>query len=468
MTNHASSDVRQHATHEELVGHDSSPAVPSPARPLDAIIVPASRPATNLDHAVTLARAARSHLVVLCSREAQSDAVHELLAARSFTRASVIDVPSGYHHRLLRFATSRIVDLNLPEACAARDSDLNTKRNIGLLLARMLGWERVFFMDDDIRDVDPADLRRTVAMLDSYNTVGMRVSSFPDNSVVCHAHRETGAFQGVSVSGSALAVSCTAPVGFFPDIYNEDWLFFYHDIEARQLGCSGLNATQLRYDPFADPRRAGGQEFGDVLAEGLYALLHQGAGAAQATRDYWAKFLEARRRFLEDIIGRSASLHGQLQHKIVDAVTAAQKSLTEIQPELCERYITLWLKDRRRWLQRLESIRRMPSIDAALDRLGLSAANSIHAQWTEQIHAEMPVTGSPGPAPIPTVATVHGLPEESAALPESSAAASSPASRLTAAGKLSTFVAGRGNLALAFLPQMRQRQQRQSRDNVSP
>jgi hypothetical protein len=466
VTNYVSSDVRQHATHEELVGRDDSP-VPSQARTIDAIIVPASRPAANLDHAVTLARAARSHLVVLCSREAHANAVHELLAARSFTRASVIKVPTGYHHKLLKFDTSRIADLDLPKACATRDSDLSAKRNIGLLLARMLRWERVFFMDDDIRDVDSSDLHRTVAMLGSYNTVGMRVSSFPDNSVVCHAHRETGAFQDVSVSGSALAVACAAPIGFFPDIYNEDWLFFYQDIEARQLGSSGLNATQLRYDPFKDPRRAAGQEFGDVLAEGLYALLHQGAGAAQATQDYWVEFLDARRIFLEAIIDRSAKLQGQLKQKIFNSVSAAQKSLTEIQPELCERYVMLWLKDRHRWLQRLEHIRRMPSIEEALRRLNLSPANSIHAQWTRQVHADVPLTGPPGPAPIPAVATVNGQPEESAPPRESSAAASSSAARLTAVSRASTFVAGRSTLALALLPQLRQRQQRRSRDNVS-
>jgi len=35
------------------------------------------------------------------------------------------------------------------------------------------------------------------------------------------------------------------------------------------------------------------QEFGDVLAEGLYALLHLGPDAAQATSEYWGTFLDA-------------------------------------------------------------------------------------------------------------------------------------------------------------------------------
>ena len=97
-----------------------------------------------------------------------------------------------------------------------------------------------------------------------------------------------------SLADSALAVSSPEATSFFPDIYNEDWLFFYDDARARRLGWSGRNATQLHYDPFGQPRRAERQEFGDALAEGLYALLHLGAGAADATCDYWDHFLAAR------------------------------------------------------------------------------------------------------------------------------------------------------------------------------
>jgi hypothetical protein len=54
-----------------------------------------------------------------------------------------------------------------------------------------------------------------------------------------------------------------------------------------------LKATQLHYCPFANAERAAWQEFGDVLAEGLYALLHLGLDAAQATSEYWGTFLDA-------------------------------------------------------------------------------------------------------------------------------------------------------------------------------
>src|SRR5215472_10115973 len=86
--------IRQHATHAQLIGH----TVPEPVAPhdgpmLDAIVVPASRPAHNLDHAITLARAAKSQLVVLCSHATRPAEVHDLLAARSFSAATVIEIP---------------------------------------------------------------------------------------------------------------------------------------------------------------------------------------------------------------------------------------------------------------------------------------------------------------------------------------------------------------------------------------
>ena len=173
----------------------------------------------------------------------------------------------------------------------------------------MLGWSRIFFMDDDVRGVSLADLRATVLMLDRYRTVGMRVTDYADNSVVCHANRETGADQDVFVSGSVLAVNCQQPFGFFPEIYNEDWLFFYDDVRTRRLGWSGRDVTQLRYDPFENVGRAEGQEFGDVLAEGMYALIHLGSGVTEATVGYRNKFLTTRKKVLEQIIERADWLH---------------------------------------------------------------------------------------------------------------------------------------------------------------
>lgn len=374
MTHRRSPDIRQHDTHKDLLEPLQSAESPCSARALDAIIVPASRPARNLSHAVRLARAMGTQLVVLCSRNAHAHEVYRLLSREPCPRVVVVDLPSGYRHPWLEFATSRLGELGLPEACTARSSDLSMKRNLGLLLARMLEWEGVFFMDDDIRAVVPAELQRTVSMLGRYNSVGTRVTDFPDNSVVCHAHRETGEFQDVLVSGSTLAVDCTGPIGFFPNIYNEDWFFFFTDAAERRLASSDLNAKQLRYDPFEDPQRAAGQEFGDILAEGLYALLHRGQGSLDATREYWATFLNARISFLDAIVDRADRARPDVRQKMLDSVGAALGCATQVKPEQCQAYIKRWRADLEVWEQHLKKLPRTSSVGEALSELNLRPA----------------------------------------------------------------------------------------------
>jgi hypothetical protein len=365
---------------------------------LDAIIVPASRPAPNLEHAVALAQAMNSRLVVFCSRQARAEEVSALAEAMQFHRALAIDLPPDYSHKLLQFASSGVTREELPAVCENPNGDLSTKRNLGLLLARMLGWERIFFMDDDIRKVAAYDLRATTAMLGRYRSVGMRVADFPDNSVVCHAHRQTGADQDVFVSGSVLAVNSRRPFTFFPEVYNEDWLFFYDDARSGRLGCSDRKATQLHYDPFEQPQRAERQEFGDVLAEGLYALLDEGLGIEAATPEYWNQFLVARKNFLENIIKRSDQLTPDIQAKMVSAVQSAIYCLMKTKPAMYEKYVEAWRKDVSEWTENVDRLPRSPSVKSALGELDLKLFGSSHVEPSSP-PLILAGAGTPGSAP---------------------------------------------------------------------
>jgi len=373
--------IRQHETHRHLAGR-ILPVLSRWLTALDAIIVPASRPAAqNLVHAVDLARALNCRLVVFCSHQARAAEVNALAAARQFDRVLAIDLPPGYGHKLLNFTSSGITRGELPAVCENPNGDLSTKRNLGLLLARIAGWKRIFFMDDDIRNVAPDDLRATISMLGRYQTAGMRVIDFPDNSVVCHANRQTGRAQDVFVSGSVLAVSTTKPFNFFPEVYNEDWLFFYDDARSGQLGSSDRPATQLRYDPFEPPQRAERQEFGDVLAEGLYALLDEGHGITMATTtEYWNQFLGARRDFLENILKRADKVDPDIQAKMVSAVQTAMLSLMQTKPAMYENYVKAWRKDISAWAENVKHLPRSLSVESALGELGLTGSASGQAE----------------------------------------------------------------------------------------
>jgi hypothetical protein len=364
---------RQPISHRQLLER-TLPGIQPPGRAdLDAIIVPASRPAANLDHAITVARAADCPLVVICNGQLHAAEVNELFAYRSFSSGAIVDVPPGYDHPLLRFASSDVMR-DEPQF-ASPSGDLSTKRNLGLLLARMLGWRRIFFLDDDIRDVTIPDLNATVSMLDQYRSAGMSISNFYDYSVIEEADRMTGGLQDSFVSASALVVNCAAgPVGFFPNIYKEGWLFFYEDISRRQLASSDGEATQLGYDPFGNTELAARQEFGEIMTGGLYALLHQNLGAEHATRDYWRDFLSARIRFLEAIRARADMAEPKSRKRMLNSVEAALKCSTHIQPEFCERYVQLWRQDLRRWEVTLEEIPQVPSILTALRSLDFAPA----------------------------------------------------------------------------------------------
>ncbi len=380
MTEAGETDARQLPTHRPLVtAPEALGRLTFPPATLDAIIVPASRPAESLATAVDLAKAIDCQLVILGSFHTDLADVRELFSARSLPGATAVSVPEGYTHPLLNFATTRWArDGDGKRVCAGRNSDLSTKRNIGLLLARMLGWNRIFFMDDDIREIRADAILDTVSLLrtegplgDRYHTAAMMVRDFPDNSVVCHARRAINEYQDVFVSGSVLAVDTKASFGFFPDIYNEDWLFFYWDAAAKRLARSSSSARQVPYDPFADPQRAASQEFGDVIAEGLYTLLHSGRGTESADEHYWSAFLSDRNRILEQIKQRSYKARTEIRQKMTKAVAAAREQLREIEPDMCVNYTQAWRDDLGRWGRRLETLPTPGSIEKALEELNL-------------------------------------------------------------------------------------------------
>ena len=353
----------------------------------------------------------------------RSAEVKQFLAARSFTKAIVIDLPRGYSHELLYFPALLSLKDELPQACGSYVTDLSMKRNVGLVLARMLRWRRIFFLDDDIRDITYPDLQSTVNMLGSFPAVGMWVTDFPDNSIVCHANRMTEGSQDVFVSGAALAVDCDADIGFFPDIYNEDWLFFFDDASAGRLANSCLKATQLRYYPFANPRRAAWQEFGDVLAEGLYALLHLGLGRSRRRAN--TGLISSRRAGISSRRStRARTTHIRIYETICCSRYRARSNARSRSSLTCASGTSsCGVKTWRTGNGALAAIPQMPSIDAALREMRLSPptqrGSTVKIRHRRDEAAEN-ITA--GPVMIPRFDTLKELSEHAGILRLSSAA----------------------------------------------
>lgn len=376
-------NLEQHASHTRLsvdVSWSPSQSGRSTRARLDAIIVPASRPISFLRPAIGLAADLGVFLVVLCSKQTKVEQVAKRVAKTPGARSLIVQIPDGWKHP--RFPTQTAA-AEFKKANANRDSDLSAKRNVGLLLARLRGWNKIAFVDDDIIYMD--NITRLAGQLDRHQVAGMHVRQFPDNSVVCHARRLAGFAQGVFVTGAALGVHCNSlPLSFFPDIYDEDWFFFAREAAARDLPCTG-SARQPPYDPFGSADRARCEEFGDLMAEGLYALIDQAGSSVPfdeqvrgARAPYWSRFIDVRREVIIQTMARlDRFMNSNADHGCVPSalrsLAAAENQLDTITADLCVNFLSAWRDDLDDWQSFSNAVNNVGSTREAMNFLELKS-----------------------------------------------------------------------------------------------
>ncbi|MBB4907669.1 hypothetical protein [Actinophytocola algeriensis] len=363
--------VHHHGRHDALI---DTPPHAAPGK-VDAIIVPTARSAKEMAYAVNLAKRLGCVLVALCSR--WSIFTEVVKVARPFgTEVIVIDarrLPPGV---LPRFSTDRL----LAGTRFYRTTDTSQKRNLGLLIARLSGWERVAFLDDDITIPEPSDLKVAAGLTDRYAGVGLQIDprspSFPDNSVVCHAYRDAGGDQGMFVGGGALVVGSASMTSFFPNIYNEDWFFLLGEDNLRPVTMVG-RALQRPYDPYEDGSRAQVEELGDCLAEGLFWLFDNGGSIQDADAVFWQSFLARRISFIADVVAMVNRMPGGggKRLRMLAALKAARDRSERIKPDLCTQFVARWRNDRVTWRNHVDELQerhRVKNAEKVLTTLGLT------------------------------------------------------------------------------------------------
>ena len=119
-------NVEQQASHAHLsldVSGSPAPSARSTRARLDAIIVPASRPASFLRPAIDLAAYLGVFLVVLCSKQTRVEQVAKRVAITPEARSLIVPIPNGWTHPQFPTQTSAA---EFQKANANRDSDLKT------------------------------------------------------------------------------------------------------------------------------------------------------------------------------------------------------------------------------------------------------------------------------------------------------------------------------------------------------
>jgi hypothetical protein len=387
--------------HDRLL--ERPPDATRPSR-IDGIVVPASRHGSQLQPAMALAAGLGCPLLVLCSHQAVAADVR---AAGREAGTTVYPVDMRTVHTLPGLLTTAL----LADTPFRYRRDTPAKRNLGLAVAHMAGWQRILALDDDIHDLGVDTVERAATLLDQYDVVGMDNVGFPDNSVVCHAIRDTGGEQGTFIGSGAMLYPGARTASFFPEVYNEDWFFLLDSAELAKCAVSGKFA-QAKFDPYANPTRAGAEEFGDCLAEGVFALLEAGLTTADGDHAFWAMFLADRARIIEDLLQRlpRRDLSAFRRQQIAAALRAARASLDLITPTLCFNYLAAWRRDRDIWREWVGSLPRGRTVDEALAHLGIPSG-SPPVQGEDQVRDQGGPAGLVPGAEASTVVPVEVLRE---------------------------------------------------------
>ena len=371
---------RQNPSHEGLL----DPSRESLAqKPFSAIVVPTNRRVESLSFCMALAHDTRIPLIVICSKRVTKEEVIAASSGEDMTVYAVdLPLPATAPPGGISFLTS--TDEDLLTFSSGQTWNVSVKRNLGLLIAKMLGWERLMFLEDDIYGISKAHVDALAAGLNNHHVSVLIPDSFPDNSVACHAHRLGGGKQGRFAGAGAMGVRCDRDeLPLFPNIYNDDWFFFADEAAGRRIKKVGTS-RQKEYHPYADPERAVKEEFGDLLAEGLYWRLDQGLGLSGVDTAFWQEFIGSRGVFLNEIDDSLAqhpereldSDTGRDVRAARVSISAAQRQLERITPEPCQRFIDLWRADLDAWRRQISQLPRADSIAGALDSLAVRYATA--------------------------------------------------------------------------------------------
>ena len=191
------------------------------------------------------------------------------------------------------------------------------------------------------------------------------------------------------------SIRCHRLLGHFPSIHNADRLFLYDALMHRKVHYAPNAVERVPYDPLTDLRRAGAEEFGEVIGAGLVAYAqHRGRSLVPLYEAYWREFLAHRRDFIAGILRRlDAQPPSPRRLMARRAVLAAQQQHEIITPATCVRFYQHWRRERRIWQERLTRLRPAAGVGEALCALGLEPVRPTPERLSR-------IGGAPGGAPI--------------------------------------------------------------------
>jgi hypothetical protein len=348
---------------------------------LDAIIVPTSHAPTNLVESARVAHLAGTPIIYLCSGEATTRNVFEHLTKSNISINNIfaVQLPKDYNLPEIQFETD---SAEIPGYDKTRD--VNIKRNIGLAIARIVGWEHILFLDDDVEGLQQTQLSHMLRGFElperqvvgwSYGDSNNGDISTSDNSSVIHAYKLIGGKVETFIGGGSTAVRVSDDTAFFPNIYNEDW--FYYAAMMRQGRSAVARAGDLTQKPkhlFSDTATPIGEEFGDTLAEGLFRSIYFDRSLTDQRyvgERFWRFIDLARINLLKKLPEEFPESSIEIYQQAKASLAASLSSHEDTWPHLMSRFVEAWQQDLDNWRGWYNKLPYMPNVPAALNYLNL-------------------------------------------------------------------------------------------------
>ena len=179
--------------------------------------------------------------------------------------------------------------------------DLPAKRNFALIHSIQHGFKKILLIDDDIEGISKNIIIKGISSLESNDVSGCLVKYFPDTSVIGHIEQKYGEPYYPFLSGNFLFIKSDNIKSYFPLIYNEDWLFMIPYILKKKIPAIDL-IYQKEYNPYEDISRIKFQEFGEVIAEGLFELIYRQKYDDRYKERFWNEYLAYRKSYVTELL----------------------------------------------------------------------------------------------------------------------------------------------------------------------
>ncbi len=266
-------------------------------RLLDAIFVPTQRLAPAIGRSLAMLTDVAREVWLLPSGPALDGELLKSLPSR--VRCFEPDLIHAAQDWFLRLQSSQN-----PSLAVSRDYDLPIKRNLALQTARNRGFERVCLLDDDI-DLSAGQIGVAAAALTPTSPiVGFYVHEYPDVSAIEHVSRLLNDEPAHTLpGGNCLFLMPAHVVGYFPYVYNEDWLFVLHNVRNTR-GIVVGEACQEAHTPWTDLQRIRFEQFGETFVSGV--LMSDGLMDSTLTSEsFWSALADARASWLARLLAQA-------------------------------------------------------------------------------------------------------------------------------------------------------------------